>query len=181
MIGLNKIIGGIFIMEKNDMLAEKFNDVMEENKDTLYLLKLKYLAAQIKERELEELFSAGYNEVLKEHIYTIAANKISERYNMKAGDRITSEEYSYLMSDADFEQYLKYAQEKFYAYGYTDEDGKYKPGYDGTDIRIKAENELIDFQISILPEEMKEKLVNIKKDYTHKQKFLNIVMGDKDE
>ena len=157
--------------------VKKFGNAMKTNKDELYILKLRYLAAQLKEQELKELFASTYNKVLEEHIYTVAPDKNPERYNMKTGDRITGDDSSYLMSDADYEQYLKYAQEKQFAYGYIDEKGYYKPGYDGSEIRLNAENALIDFQISIFPEKLKEAFKDIKKNYTQKQKFLDIVMG----
>jgi hypothetical protein len=162
------------ILSKEQIKA--FSKAMEANKDALHILKLQYLAAQIRENELKEMFDSVYNEILVETDYRVSAEKNPKRMGLKVGDRITNEIDTFLMSDADYEVFLLQASNRFYSLGYTDEQGNYKEGYNGTMIRLEAENKLIDFQLSILPENLQAALKGMKT-YTARQKFLNLIMG----
>ena len=163
-----------FTLSKEQIKA--FASAMEQHKDALNLLKHEYMAAQAREKELRELFNAVYNEVLDEHEFYAKASKGPERFGLKAGDRITNELDSCLMSDKDYIIFMKYAQEKEYARGYVDEQGYYNDGYNGFMTRLAAENALIDFQLSILPKKLQAALKDVKTNYTIKKKFLDIIM-----
>jgi len=162
-------------MNKAEKIA--FEAAMKKHADALHLLKLSYLAAQLREAELNEMFDKTCNEVLQEYEFFVSEKKNPEKVGLKPGDRIINEKDSYLMDDSDFNIYLKYAVDKQCKLGYVETDGTYKPGFNGMEIKLNAQNALIDFQISILPEEMRGAFKDIKKSYILTHKFLDIIMG----
>lgn len=153
-----------------------FEDAMSANFEELQLLRLKYIAAQLREAELKDMFDQTYDEVLKEHEFYVAEEKRLERYELKVGDRITEHDLVFLMSDFDHKQYLKYAQGKQFERGYIKEDGTYKDGFNGLDIKMRAENELVRFFLSLLPKEFQEAISPAMRNYTHKHKIIDLIM-----
>ena len=162
-------------MNKTEKIA--FETAMGKHADALHLLKLSYLAAQLREAELNEMFNKTYNEVLQEYEFFVSEKKNPEKVGLKPGDRIINEKDSYLMEDSNFNVYLKYAIDKQHKLGYVESDGTYRPGYNGMEIKINAQNALIDFQIFILPEDMRGAFKDVKKSYILTHKFLDIIMG----
>jgi|GEM_PF-4149863 len=162
-------------MDKSEISA--FGAAMGKHAAELLILKVAYLAAQIKEAELVKMFDEAYNEVLCEHEFYVPEGIKHERVGLNPGDRIMNEKHWLLMDDADEEKYNAYALDKLHMRGYVTEDGTYMPGYNGTEIKLNAQNALIDFQISILPKEMRDALKDVKKDYNLTHKFLDIIMG----
>ncbi len=157
---------------------KEFSANMEANKDKLHLLKLQYLAAQLIEEELKEKFKACYNKVLQDNIFTVS--KVFDRDNdtVKIGDRITDDDNCFRMSEDDFNKYQKLCTIETHKAGLTTEDGTYTEGNNGMMIRLDAENALIDFQISLLPENIREEFKDVKKNYTLRHKFLDIIMSN---
>lgn len=154
--------------------VQQFASNMEKNKDKLHFLKLAYLAAQVRAEEIEECFNAIYNDVLAENEFY--ADEDSDSLNIKKGDRITDKKNCFLMSSSEHNNFIKLTVKKMFELSYTDEEGNYTKDYCIFDIKNNAENALIDFQLSLLPEALKEKLKDIKKNYSHRQKFINIIM-----
>lgn len=165
--------------EVMDIDKKKFAKAMEENHEELHILKLLYLNSQLKEAEVKELFADVYKTVLQEHEYCAATD--GERIGLKVGDRITTDSEAFLMSENDFEKYLAHAQKLAFERGYVTEDGTFKEGYNGSEIRRIAENNLIDFFLSILPQKLQEAFATVHKSVTHKQKLLNVIMGANEE
>ena len=152
---------------------------MEAGRDKLHELKLKYLQAQIEEARLKDLFDAVYKEVLDMHSFFVSADYVeSGRFDIKPGDRITETDHMYFMNDADFEILLGYANKLSHTLGYVDKNGNYNPGYNGSEIRLNAEHELVDFQLSLFPEVLKGAFKDIKKHSGPYQKFLKLIMGE---
>lgn len=155
---------------------EKLAAVLLDNWDELHVLQLKYVAAQLREAELNNMFETTYNSVLSEHEFYACKQTLCERYNVRLGERITSYSNIVLLSDADHEDLLDIAKKKQFHFGYINEDGTYKDECNGSLIRITAENELIVFFISLLPESLQDTLKPAIKNYTKKIKIIELIM-----
>lgn len=166
-------------MTLTDINKSEFQKAMTENYDAIHLLKLKYLAAQLREAELDDLFDATYNEVLQEHEFYVDVDKegMAERYDVNVGDKIVNESNSFLMSESDFERYLKLAVKKQFALGYVTEDGTYNEGFNGLKIKMNAQRELVYFFISLLPDEMQKVFTSAMRNVTHQQKLIDLIMN----
>jgi hypothetical protein len=155
----------------------EFENNMNQGKDKLHLLKLLYLAAQLKERDLKEKFDAAYRQVLHDNEFFVS--KDYSRLGVKIGDRITDIGYEFSMSDEDLEKFFKLCTIETHKRGLTEQDGTYCKGCNGMQIRLDAENNLIDYQISLLPIALQDEFKAVKKNYIHRQKFLDIIMKGK--
>lgn len=153
---------------------EIFETNMNNGKDHLHLLKLQYLAAQITEHELQEKFDIISNQVLQDNIFL--SSKEYDRININKGDRITDCNNIFCMTDEDMDKYFELCNVETFKHGLTTEDGTYCNGCNGMQIKLDAENTLIDYQISLLPKAMQKDFEAVKKNYTHRQKFLDIIM-----
>lgn len=155
---------------------EKLASALLHNWDGLHALQLKYTAAQLKDVELNDMFEATYNSVLSEHEFYANKQALCKRYNVEAGERITSYSNISLLSDSDHERLLDIAKEKQLSLGYLNEDGTYKVGYNGSLIRRTAEDELVMFFISLLPQSLQDTLKPAMRNYTSKTKVIELIM-----
>ena len=143
-----------------------FNKAMNDNKDAFYILKLKLIAAQARKAELKELFNKVYTDVLAEN-----------EFFTEHGERVTTDAESYELNQSDFDRYLQLAVSKMHNLGYTDAEGNYNEGYNEMQLVHDAENALVDFQISILPEALQAALQDVKTSYKYRQKLLKIFLS----
>ena len=112
-----------------------------------------------------------YNKVLSENEFY--AKLGCGRCEVNAGDRITNEEFSFLLSDEDFEHYLSLAKPIFVAEKITDENGYFIE--DWVTKKVQARKELVEFIINnIVPKEMRETFSAAKYNVVQMNKLINI-------
>jgi hypothetical protein len=153
---------------------KEFENNMNQGKDHLHLLKLQYLAAQLVEHELQEKFNEAHNKVLQDNEFFVV--NTDTRLSQKIGDRITDQEYEFCMSDEDLKKYFALCTIETTKRGLTKDDGTYNDNCNGIEIKFKAENALVDYQISLLPKALQDEFQAVKKDYVLKHKFIDIIM-----
>jgi hypothetical protein len=156
----------------------EFENNMNNGKDKLHLLKLVYLAAQLREHELKTQFDAVYNKILLDNEFYVS--KDYSRCGINIGDRITNNDNDFSMSEDDFNRYQSLCTIEMYKRGLTTEDGTYCKGCNGMEIKLQAENNLVDYQISLLPIALQEEFKAVKRDYILKHKFIDIIMKGKE-
>ena len=105
--------------------------------------------------------------ILAENIFTAAEDCES----IKAGDRITSDEDTFLMSDADFTRFLNLTTAASTAAGITTEDGTYIDNW--LDIMIKAKKSLVDFILDhIVPVSLRDQLEGCRTSVVYQDKLI---------
>ena len=122
------------------------------------------------------------NRVLGEHEFYAA--KACARIGVKAGDRITDEQNTFLLSDEDFECLQKLLVVEYCKAGLTDDKGYYKENWD--EKVCDARGELYRFICeNILPESMREEFWDARLRLTVQTKLINItrqaVKGEMEE
>lgn len=135
------------LLKKELMLrSDKFQAKLKELITTAELAKLGYDMQGTECRDI-------YNQVLKDNCFYAA--KDCERCGISIGDRITSEDNDFLLSDEDFDRMTQLAHPVFVERGLTDDNGYYLT--DWVKILRKAKNECVNFIISyILPQSLRE-------------------------
>ena len=159
-------------MEEKILLAELKKNCGEKKEKLMNLLEafdLAELGRKIDDEREKEIS----NRVLSENEFF--AGKDAERLGMKSGERITDEEFTFLLSESDFQKYLKIRRPLLVAEKLCDENGYYLVNWGR--ITCDARNELVSFIIEeIVPKSiagifhknihsivMQEKLIKITK------------------
>lgn len=113
-----------------------------------------------------------YNKVLSENEFY--AKLGCGRCEVKVGDRITNEEFSFLLSDEDFERHLSLAIPIFVAEKITDENGYFIE--DWVTKKVQARKDLVEFIIqNIVPSEMREKFWEVRHNIVQTDKLIDIM------
>ena len=166
-------------MEEKKMQAELAANCKQHGKQLSELLKaydLACLGYEIQEQRSKDI----YNRVLAENEFRIAkntdiANKRSGN-DFHEGDLVTSEEYMFMLSDADFQKVLDLAAPIFVAEKITDEKGYYIE--DWCKMRNDSRNEVVNFIISnVLPAELRGAFYRLRHNVVQQQKLIDIVKG----
>lgn len=129
-------------MTQEEMIKQELeNNCKKHGKELLGLLQAYDLAVLANDMQ-EERINECYKEVLKEHEFY--ASKGMNMEHIKKGDRITSNENAFLMSESDFKLYNEvYSTEKMHKAGITDEKGYYIVNTFA--LMCDAKRELVDF------------------------------------
>ena len=139
-------------MEKEILLAElqkNCNAYRNEMNDLLTELELTILGNEIQEEE----FKVIYNHVLSENEFFSTEDFQRGDKEIRKGDRITEEEFTFLMSENDFERYQKLCVPYFVKENLTDENGYYITNW--SRMVVDAKNKLFDFIChKVLPKEL---------------------------
>ena len=159
---------------------DEFSKIISANWTELHLLKLRYMAAQLREQELKEMFDAVDVEVLQENEFFAPDDVSVKRYGLKPGDRLLERGTQYLLGDDDFEKFISLTGEKKFALGYIDKDGTYKEDYSGAALR-EAEREMVMFFINLLPKSFQDKFIPAMKNRTHRNRLIELIMGYKED
>jgi len=159
-------------MEEKILLAELKKNCGEKKEKLLELLK-NYDLAELGRKVDNEREKEISNRVLAENEFF--AGKDSERLGIKPGERITDEEFTFLLSESDFQKYLKLRLPLLVAEKLCDENGYYLVNWGR--ITCDARYELVSFIVyEIVPKSlagifrknihsivMQEKLIKIAK------------------
>lgn len=155
----------ITVVEDTDFTRDEaiaFERAMEANKDRLYLLRMRVLAAELRARELKKLW-----------------DKVEVDALISMGDVGKTVTSGLALKGDDFDQWSARIHELAFERGYVESDGTYKPGYSRYGVTLDANRELMDFQLSLIPERIREPIARNIKDYSVRQKFLAVCMGEK--
>lgn len=162
-------------MEEKILLAELRGNCKEKKAKVLELLGA-FDLAELGHEVWEQRFKDIENKVLSEHKFFASKNCERGGINIKVGDRITDESFSFLLSDDDFERLQDLKLPIYVAENLTDERGYFIENWD--DIVYDARNELVKYIIEeIVPSAFRpifrenqksliiqEKLIKITKD-----------------
>lgn len=97
-----------------------------------------------------------------------------DRAGIKAGDRITSESFDFLLPEEDWERYVAASLLVLVREGLTDAEGTYTTDWCG--IERDARRALVDFIIDeILPEGMRAQFEAVRLNYVQTEKLIGIV------
>lgn len=136
------------------------------------------LAELMKEYELAKL---GY-EVQRQHFKDIYNHVLEENEffssmdcdTIKKGDRITSEDFSFLLSEEDWRRYMEMAKPYCIEQGLTDNEDRYITNW--LEISCKAKNTLIDFIIDeLIPSSMRVAFDRMRRNVVYQDKLLAII------
>lgn len=136
------------------------------------------LAELMKEYELAKL---GY-EVQRQHFKDIYNHVLEENEffssmdcdTIKKGDRITSEDFSFLLSEEDWRRYMEMAKPYCIEQGLTDNEDRYITNW--LEISCKAKNALIDFIIDeLIPSSMRVAFDRMRRNVVYQDKLLAII------
>ena len=166
-------------MEEKKLQSELAANCKQHGKQLSELLKAYELAClgyDMQEQRCKDV----YNRVLAENEFFIAkntdiANKRSGN-DFHDGDRVTSEEYMFMLSDEDFNKVLDLATPIFVAEKITDEEGCFIENW--TEMRSDSRNELVNFIIqNVIPAELRGAFYRLRHNVVQQQKLIDIVKG----
>ena len=113
-----------------------------------------------------------HNRVLRENEF-FCDKEFSRDTGFKIGDRITDEEYLFLLSDEDFDKVMKLARPICVEEKLTDKDGYFLENWVG--IRAKAREELVNFLIyEIIPESLRPHFDSCRWNVVHSDKLIDV-------
>lgn len=156
-------------MEETKM-KESFAENCKANIVQLIELFQAYDLAKLGYDMQEQRSTECYDEVLRNTPF-YAAHDGAE---VKVGERITKEFYSFLMSKEDFQRYLKLGLVVLAREGITDSEGYYIT--DWLKIRGDAKRELVDFIIrNLVPESLRETFEPVRRNVVQADKLIGLM------
>ena len=139
-------------MEEKILLAELTKNCEEKRKKMMELLEtfdLACLGYDLQDQHSKDI----HNRVLRENEF-FCDKEFSRDTGFKIGDRITDEEYLFLLSDEDFDKVMKLAHPICVEEKLTDENGYFLENW--SEICRKAREELVSFLVyEIIPESLR--------------------------
>lgn len=141
----------------------------EQHREKLMTLKKEYELAKLGLEMYEQQEKEIDNKILAENVFT--AEMECPRMNMKKGDRITCEEETFLMSDADFQRFQELSTKGTAAAGLTTEDGYFITNWHM--ISVKAKQALVNFLLDyIVPAPMRSQMEGCRTSVVYQDKLL---------
>ena len=138
-----------------------------QHREQLMNLREEYELAKIGLEMQESQEKDIANKILADNVFTAS----EECENIKAGDRITRDEDTFLMSDADFTRFLNLSTAASTAAGITTEDGTYINNW--FDIMVKAKKSLVDFILDhIVPTSLRSQLEGCRTSVVYQDKLI---------
>lgn len=139
-------------MEEKILLAELTKNCEEKRKKMMELLEtfdLACLGYDLQNQHSKDI----HNRVLRENEF-FCDKEFSRDTGFKIGDKITDEEYLFLLSDEDFDKVMKLARPICVEEKLTDENGYFLENW--SEILRKAREELVGFLVyEIIPESLR--------------------------
>ena len=142
---------------------------VKQHKTTLLDLRKKYELAKLGLEVFDQQAKEIYNKILSENTFTVSHD--CPRMNLKPGDRITDEEDTFLMSEDDWQRYMKLTGAAMTAAGLTNEDGTYTTNWHT--IKSAAKTELVNFIIDhIIPAALRSQFTKVRDSIIWQDKIL---------
>lgn len=162
-------------MEKEMLLAELTKNCKKNNQKLMELMKsyeLAKLGNEVQEQQIEDI----YNRVLSENVF-LAEKEISRgEVIIRKGDRITSDKYSFLLSDEDFDKFQKLSLPYLVSEKITDESSRYITNWHT--IELQAMNDLVEFIIlNIVPASMRDKFWEARHSVVFEHKLIDALQS----
>ena len=157
-------------MEENILLAELAKNCEGKKEKLMDLLKafdLACLGYDLQDQHVKDI----HNRVLRENEF-FAVHDLGRGQNINVGDRITDEEFLFLLSDKDFDKVMKLSRPICVAEKLTDKNGYFLENWVG--IRQKAREELVNFLIyEVIPESLRHHFDSCRWNIVHSNKLIN--------
>lgn len=162
----------------NDATLEIFRKAIEGNKDKFVQLQNTVLVLKSQVKAIEELTEEIEQKILDENVYLISAENRRTFEISEDEKRITKPFNTYLMDTEVFENdYLEKCYVEFKKAGIADSRGKeWIPGAEGKRALKCAENELLNFVINALPDEIARKMIEAKYHWEYREKMINLTL-----
>lgn len=158
-------------METKEM-TDEFTANVKANLQQLAELFKAYDLAKLGYDMQEEREKECYNEALAETPFY--STEGCERCGIKAGERVTEEFYTFLLSDEDFDRLSDLTLPIIVREGITNADGEYTTDWLG--IKGDARRALVNFIIdTILPDGMREQFSAVRLNIVQTDKLIDIV------
>ena len=158
-------------MEETILMAELKKNCDTNREKLSELLKvydLTELGYQVQEQRCKDV----YHKVLSENEFF--ASRDVARTEIKVGERITDEEFAFLLSDEDCDRLNALAHPIFVAEGITDENDRFIE--DWVTEEASARKDLVEFIIqNIVPSEMREKFWEVRHNIVQTDKLIDIM------
>lgn len=158
-------------MEEKILLAELTKNCGEKKAKVLELfeaLELAELGYKLQDERCKDI----HNRVLAEHEF-LCDKEFARDTGFNVGDRITDDEFLFLLSDEDFDRVMKLSRPIEVAEKITDEDGYFLENWGK--IRCDARCELVEYIIlEIVPEALRPIFWENRINYTFQEKLIKI-------
>lgn len=160
------------MIQNTPELMSQFADNCNNNREQLAHLFTLYDMAKLGYDMQEQRCKECNTEVLTANVFY--ASKDCPRCNVKAGDRVTNEIFTFLFSEDDFNRYLELTTPIYEREGITDVHGEYIT--DWLTIKGDARRELVAFILNkIMPEEMRQEFEQAQMNITHEYKIIDTI------
>ena len=159
-------------MEEKILLAELTKNCDGKKEKVLELLKT-FDLAELGREVWNQQFKDVTNRVLSENVFLAKIPFSREPYDIKAGDRITDESMTFLLSDEDFERLTDLMHPIHVAENLTDENGYFIENWDR--IVCDARCELVEFIIKeIIPSSLRPIFWEYRSHIVYQEKLIKI-------
>lgn len=159
-------------MEKEFLLAELQKNCKKYSKELLDMLKeldLTILGNEVQESQFKEI----YKRVLTENEFFAKEEFERGGIEIRKGDRITDEEFTFLLSDDDFDRYQNLCIPYYVEENLTDENGYYITNW--SMMVVESRNKIFDFICKkVLPKELGDFFYERKWNITVQEKVIDI-------
>lgn len=131
------------------------------------------LGEEVHQSEVDEIIT----QVLRENDFRAKEGfKVRDERMPRPGERVTAEEWSFLLSDTDFSRLMALCVPRWHAAGLTDENGTSTLAW--TVKKIDARRELLDFIIeTIIPSALRPDFRSGRYNYTVMEKLIETTRG----
>lgn len=156
------------------------NTELKYDKKFLARLKNNYFMARAMYETVKEMAEEIEKNILATHEF-YESEEWTERMTRRGGNgvrkRILEPFDSYLMNEADYQEYLDLCYEQYKVYGIDDPRGReWCPDAQSRALYKETERELIDYAISILPKEMTSDLKQAARIVKYREQMLDIIL-----
>ena len=159
-------------MEEKILLAEMMKNFGEKKKVLKELVKT-YQVAKLGDEVQEERIKEIHNRVLNENEFFAEMECTRGEVTINVGDRITNDEFTFLLSENDFDRFQDLAAPILVSENITDENGCYIKNW--SMIKVDTVNKLFEYVCKeILPEKEGKELYEFRWHYMTQQKVLGL-------
>ena len=158
-------------MEEKILLAELTKNCEGKKQKLMELLEafdMACLGYDLQEQHLKDI----HNRVLQENVFHASKDLSRCEPKFNVGDRVTDEEYLFLLSDEDFDKVMKLSRPICVAEKLTNKNGYFLDNW--VDFRQKAREELVKFLIDeIIPESLRHHFASCRWNIFRSDKLIN--------
>ena len=159
-------------MEEKKMMAEMMKN-FGKKKNVLKELVKTYQVAKLGDEVQEEHIREIHNRVLNENEFFAEAECSRGETDIKAGDRITEDEFTFLLSEDDFDRFMDLSAPILVTEKVTDENGQYITNW--SMMKVEAVNSLFEYVCKeVLPKKEGDKLYEFRWSYMTQKKVLGL-------